>query len=100
MSVTKQEIEITNRFFHAVEILKKQGKIKSLRQITLMYGLNYGNTYATKKNPELSRLRIDVISNLCLDFDISTEWMLFGIEPMFVSQNISKIRNTYRETNF
>lgn len=97
MSISSKEIEITNRFFQAIDILKAQGKIKSLRQITIMYGLNYGNTYTTMKNPELSRLRLDVIANLCVDFDVSTEWMLFGIEPMFASQTTLKTRNGYKK---
>ena len=96
MSVSKQEIEITNRFFRAIDILKVQGEIKSLRQITIMYGLNYGNTYTTMKNPELSRLRLDVIANLCVDFDVSTEWMLLGIGPMFADRKTLKTRNLYK----
>ena len=100
MSVTKQEIEITNRFFQAVEALKNQGRVKSLRQIMTMYGLNYGNTFSTKKNPELSRLRIDVLANLCKDFGISTEWLMLGVEPMFADQKTLKVRNNYIKMNF
>ena len=85
MSVSQQGVEITNRFFLAIDILKKQKKIRSLRQITEMYGLNYGNTHSIKTSPNSYILKPDVIANLCRDFNISTEWMLLGIEPMFRS---------------
>lgn len=89
MSISTQDIEITNRFFHAIEILKSQGKVKSLRQITIMYGMNYGNTYTIKKHPELARINASSIANLCMDFGISTEWMLLGYGQMFIKRRVS-----------
>ena len=90
MSISSQEAEISQRFFQAIEILKAQGKVKSLRKITIMYNLNYGNIHTIMKKPESFRLRIDVIANLCRDFGISCEWMLLGTEPMFKRQRTSK----------
>ena len=95
MSVSKQGIEITNRFFQAIDILKQQGKIRSLRQITEKYGLNYGNTHSLKTHPETYVLKPELIAYLCLDFEISSEWMMFGIEPIFINQTTSKVRNSY-----
>ena len=98
MSVSQQGIEITNRFFQAIDILKKQKQIRSLRQITESYGLNYGNTHSLKTHPETFVLKPELIALLCLDFGISTEWMMFGIEPIFINQITLKIRNSYKKS--
>ena len=98
MSVSQQGIEITNRFFQAIDILKQQKKIRSLRQITELYGLNYGNTHSLKTHPETLVLKPELIARLCLDYGISTEWIMFGIEPLFINQTTSKIRNSYKKS--
>lgn len=88
MSVSQKGVDITNRFFLAIDFLKNEGKVKSLRQITEKYGLNYGNTYTLRKRPETFILKPELIASLCEDFDISAEWILFGVGPIS-----SKIRN-------
>lgn len=83
MSVSQQGVAITNRFFLAIDTMIQQGRIKSLRQVTEMYGLNYGNTYTIRKKPETFILKPELIAKLCQDFNVSAEWILLGIEPMF-----------------
>lgn len=83
MSVSQQGIEITNRFFQAIAILKSQGKIRGLRQITTMYGLNYGNTHTIKTCPQTYILKPELIAKLCKDFGICSEWILLGDGNMF-----------------
>lgn len=91
MSVSQLGVEITNRFFLAIDIMIKQGKIRSLLQITEMYGINYGNTYSIKKKPETFILKPELIAMLCFDFNISTEWILLGKGDMFKKQRVNKI---------
>lgn len=93
MSISKLGAEITNRFFLAIDILKAQGKIRSLRQVTMMYGLNYGNTHVIKTNPDVYKLKPEIIASLCRDFGISTDWMLLGIEPMFSKKMAKSAEN-------
>lgn len=83
MSVSEQGVQITNRFFFAIDTMIQQGKIKSLRQITEMYGLNYGNTHSIKKRPDMYILKPELIARLCLDFSISPTWVLLGKGNMF-----------------
>lgn len=90
MSVSEQGVQITNRFFFAIDTMIQQGRIKSLRQITEMYGINYGNTYTIKKKPEGYILKPELIARLCLDFNISPAWILLGKGNMFISRK-SKI---------
>lgn len=87
MSVSQQGVEITNRFFLAIDILKGLGKIKSLRQITEMYGLNYGNTHKMMTCPQAHILKPELIAKLSLDFNISVEWILLGKGAMFQQSN-------------
>lgn len=83
MSVSELGVQITNRFFFAIDTMIQQGRIKSLRQITEMYGLNYGNTYTIKKKPEEYILKPELIARLCTDFNISPSWILLGKGNMF-----------------
>lgn len=92
MSVSKQGVEITNRFFLAIDTMIQQGRIRSLRQITEMYGINYGNTYTIRKKPETFILKPELIASLCRDFGVSTDFILLGIEPMFGGQKRRAIR--------
>lgn len=78
MSVSAKGIEITNRFFQAIDIMKAQGKIKSLRAITERYGLNYGNFYSIRKNPETFILKPELIARLIEDYNVSSDWILLG----------------------
>lgn len=86
MSVSNQGVEITNRFFQAIDILKVQKRIKSVRQITEMYNLNYGNFYSIRKNPETFILKPELIARLSLDFGISIEWIMLGKGSIFDSK--------------
>lgn len=83
MSVSSKGVEITCRFFLAIDTMISQGKIKSLRQITEKYGLNYGNTYTIKKHPDTYILKPEIIANLCSDFNVSVEWIILGKGKMF-----------------
>jgi len=83
MVVSKLGTEITVRFFLAVDTLIAQGKLRSLRQFTIMYGLNYGNTYTLRNTPSFVSLKAELVANLCNDFGVSADYVLLGIEPMF-----------------
>ena len=83
MGVSKLGVEITNRFFLAIDTLILKGEIRSLRQITIMYNINYGNTHCMKTNPETYILKPELIAKLTADFNISTEWMIHGYGEMF-----------------
>lgn len=85
MSVSSVGIDITNRFFSAIDILKSEKKIRGLIQISEMYGLNYGNLHSIKTSPQTYILKPEIIANFCLDFGISTEWILLGTGDMFKS---------------
>lgn len=83
MSVSKQGIEITNRFYHAVDVLISNGRLRNLSHFTELYGLNYGNTHTQRKKPELYILKPELIASICRDFGISTKWVLLGTGNMF-----------------
>ena len=86
MSVSEQGQEITARFFLAIDTLKNMGKVRSLRQITTMYNVNYGNMHSIKTNSHIFILKPELIANLCRDFSISAEWILLGTGEMFKNE--------------
>ena len=76
--ISKEGIEITNRFFEAIEILKSQNKIKGLHTFTTKFNINRRNLQDVRKNPDVKILKPDIISYLVTEYDVSAEWILTG----------------------
>lgn len=81
--VAKEGVEVTKRFFQAIDMLKSQKKIRGLQTFTREYDINRWNMNTVKFNPELYSLKVEYIVFLCRDFNISPEWVLLGRGNMF-----------------
>lgn len=83
MKISQDGIDVTNRFFEAIEALKHQKKMRGLQTFTNKYGLNRWNINTVKWNPEKSVLKPECIVYLVRDYGISSEWILLGKGDMF-----------------
>ena len=83
MKISQDGIDVTNRFFEAIETLKKKKKMRGLQTFTNKYGLNRWNINTVKWNPEKSVLKPEWIVYLVRDYGISSEWILLGKGDMF-----------------
>lgn len=83
MNISKEGIDITNRFFEAIDMLKAQKKIRGLQTFTRQYDINRWNIITVKQNPEKSVLKPEWIVYLVRDYGISADWVLLGKEPIF-----------------
>ncbi|MCJ2381294.1 hypothetical protein MUN53_11845 [Parabacteroides sp. AGMB00274] len=83
MKISQDGIDVTNRFFEAIETLKHQKKMRGLQTFTNKYGLNRWNINTVKWNPEKSVLKPEWIVYLVRDYGISSEWILLGKGDMF-----------------
>ena len=64
---------ITKRFFLAIDYLIAKREIRGLNTFANMHNLNYWNLYTLRKEP------VDYIAFLAKDFNISLEYLIFGI---------------------
>lgn len=90
LNIPEKGIQISKRFFLALETLKAQGKIRGLKTFTDRHNLNYGNMNTLRSNLHKRTLRVEYLAYIVKDYDISSDWLLLGEGDMFRQKN-SKI---------
>lgn len=80
---SKDGINITNRFFKAIEELKARKEIRGLGTFTNRYNINRWNLITVRDNPESSMLKPEYIAYLIEGYNVSAEWILLGKGKMF-----------------
>ena len=70
--------QIVARFFEAIEILKRDKKIRGLKTFTNKYGINRGNFYKLQGNILSNIFQPSWLAYLVRDFGVSSEWLLLG----------------------
>lgn len=83
MNISKEGIDISNRFFQAIAVLKAQKKIRGLQTFTRKYNLNRWNVNQVKFHPDRSVLKPEWIVYIHNDYGISVEWIVLGKGEMF-----------------
>lgn len=78
MSIPKEGIEITKRFFLALDTLKNERKIRGIQTFTRAHGINRWNLITVRNTPDRAALKVEYIHYLCKDYHISTHWIIFG----------------------
>ena len=84
-------IQITRRFFKAIEELKARKEIRGLGTFTNRYNINRWNLITVRDNPENSNLKPEYISYLIEGYNISAEWILLGRGTMFKNEQKFKL---------
>lgn len=88
MNEPRECIEITNRFFRALDMIKAQKRIRGMQTFTRLYGENYWNFHTCHK--EGLRIKQEWLTYLVRDFDVSAVWLLTGNGNMFTKTIIPK----------
>ena len=83
MNISKEGIDVTRRFFEAIDMLKARKIIRGLQTFTNAHGINRWNLNTVKSNPDRSVLKPEWIVYLVIDYNISAEWILLGKGKMF-----------------
>lgn len=83
MNISNDGVEITKRFFEAIDALKSMKRIRGLQTFTRLYDINRWNLNHVKGNPETSVLKPEYLTYLVRDFDVSPLWLLTGRGKVF-----------------
>ncbi|MCM1354720.1 MAG: hypothetical protein NC229_08680 [Bacteroides sp.] len=83
MNITQDGISITNRFFQAIDILKIEKRMRGLQTFTRNHNLNRWNMVTLRDNPSSRYLQAEWIAWLCSDYNISPDWILFGVGQFY-----------------
>lgn len=86
MNEPRECLEVTKRFFEALDMIKAQKRIRGLQTFTRMYNENYWNFNTVKKTG--SRIKQEWLTYLVRDFDVSATWLLTGAGAMFTREVI------------
>lgn len=78
MKISQDGINITTRFFYAIDKLKEEKKIRGLQTFTREYDINYWNISTVKKQPERSVLKPEWLYYLVKNYNVSSEWLITG----------------------
>ena len=84
MNEPRECLEITRRFFEALDMIKAQKRIRGMQTFTRQYGENYWN-FCTARNDGL-RIKQEWLTYLVRDYDVSPLWLLTGQGGMFTRE--------------
>ncbi|MBO4550210.1 MAG: hypothetical protein J5733_05710 [Bacteroidaceae bacterium] len=87
MTITQDGINITKRFFEAIEILRLDKYIRGVQTFTRNHGINYWNMMTIRKEPDKHILKPEYILWLCDDYNISLEWIMNGNGMFYKSKH-------------
>lgn len=81
MNEPQECIDITRRFFEALEAIRTQKRMRGLKTFTDMYGENFRNVWVIRK--EDRRIKQEWLTYLVRDFNVSATWLVTGKGRMF-----------------
>ena len=79
INVSSEGAAITKRFFHAIDVLIVQRKMRGLNTFAKKYNINYWNLCTLRKEPERRVLKVEYVSFLVRDFGVSPTYILLGV---------------------
>lgn len=84
MKVSDESIQITKRFFEALNTLIVRGDLRGKQTFTEKYEIDRRNFNRTEKEPERMSVAMVWIAHLARDFGVSSHWVLTGQGKMFI----------------
>ena len=82
-TISQTTLEINDRFFQAVDALKRKRLIGGLKEFASLYNANLGNLY-TMKGQRSGAVKAEYLAFLVRDYGISSDWLLLGRGDMFI----------------
>lgn len=88
MNEPQECLDITQRFYLALELIKEQKRIRGLKTFSEKYGINYWSFKSRSKH----RIRINQewLTFLVRDYDVSASWLLIGEGQVFTKEIVPR----------
>ena len=93
VEINKDGIEITNRFFDAVDSIILREELKGFNGFTDRHHLKRGNLYHLKTHAANCILKPELMHLLVMEHNVDAEWLITGVGPMFQDAQKRKIRH-------
>lgn len=78
MRISQEGIEITNRFFEAIQYLRNEKIIRGLGTFTREFDINRWNMVTVRDNPHRAILKPEWIYYLHKSYNVSVRWIITG----------------------
>ena len=88
MNEPQECIDITGRFFEALEMIKDQKRIRGMKTFADLYGENQRTFWVIRK--ECKRIKQEWLTYLVRDFNVSALWLLTGKGKMFTKEIVPR----------
>lgn len=79
MARKNEELAITMRFFHTIDVLRQMRKLRGLQTFTKKYNINYWNICTIKKEPGNHSIKVEWLYYLVRDYGVSADYLLTGV---------------------
>ena len=76
--IPNESIEISKRFFDAIEFLISRKEIRGLKTIADSWGIDRSTLSTMRNHPESKRVKVEYIQFLNRDYGISANWIITG----------------------
>ena len=86
LKISNDARQINERFFMAVDALKRQRKLSGIYGFATTYSISPWNLYMVKKNQQ-GTVKAEYLTFLVRDFGVSAKWLLTGEGGMFKHSN-------------
>ena len=81
-NVSETALQINERFFEAVDMLKRRRELSGIYGFAKKYNVVIGNLY-TIKSQKQGAVKAEYLTYLVRDYGISAQWLLTGEGSMF-----------------
>ncbi len=85
--IPQVSIDICGRFFEAVEVLKRERKIRGTATLARLWGASVFAMKWSKNHPDEKRIKVEYLYYIARDFNVSLNWLFFGTGDIFTDDS-------------
>lgn len=98
MTIPREGIEVTGRFYLAIDFLISEKKLRGRQTFCKKYDIDKRTFYLIQREPEINTLRVLWLVYLTRDYAVSARWLLTGEGKMIRKKRIVNILKVPKRT--